>query len=319
MMPDPTTAPIETSSEDSIAEIVSPATRTNWILKHWRGEETLGVAYWRNSVLLGGLLPLLLTMIYASVDPFQHSLRATALAGVLIRLSRLAIWIWAIVGVVRSANHHASRGGSRFWANVARVIVGTAVIGTALQLYHGEMATLKALAAIGTGHDPMPKVWVNTIKDGAAIWIQGTIGEGSAAEVDLALDKYTRATTVILSSRGGRLVEAELIALQVKQRHLDTTVRGSCVSARTYILLAGYRRSASETSKIGFHQPSFPGMGILTQRALTRQMIKYYQSVELPQSFIDHVAATSPGSVWYPTHDELREARVLNTADESSK
>lgn len=320
MMPDDrSSATIGSGSKDSIPEAVSLSPKRNWIRRHWRGEETLAVSYWRNCVLLGGFVPVLLMQIYSGVDPFQHWLRGEALAGVLIRLLCYVIWVWAIIGVLRSANRHTSRGGSLFWAIAARFIIGIAVTATALQLYNGEMASLKELAAIGTGHDPMPKLWVSYLKDGTAIWLQGTIGEGSAAEVERAFDEHTQIETVILSSRGGRLVEAERIASLVNRRYLNTTVRGSCVSACTYILLAGHRRSASETAKIGFHQPSFPGVGLVMQQALTRHMTRYYLSAGLPQSFIYHVTVTPPGSVWYPTHDELREARVLNAADEPTK
>jgi hypothetical protein len=311
--------PIPISSTESVAEAVTPSAKRNWFVRHWRGEETLGVAYWRNSVLIGGLVPVLLIQMYSGVDPFHYSLRAGAVAGLLIQLPRDALWIWAIVGVLRSANRHTSRGGSLFWANVARAMIGTAVIGTAIQLYNGGFTGLKELAAIATGHDPIPKLWIETVKDGSAIWLQGTIGEGSAAGVEAALDAQPRATTVILSSRGGRAVEAELIASLIKQRHLNTRVTGSCTSACTYILLAGYRRSAPDTAKIGFHQATFPGMAMLMRANSTRRMINYYQSVGLPQSFIDHVIATPPTSMWYPTHTELWDARVLNTADESSK
>jgi ATP-dependent protease ClpP protease subunit len=317
---DAATAPMAISPGEPAVNLVSPESQRNWLVRHWRGEETLAVSYWRNSVLLGGFVPVLLMQIYSGVDPFHHWLRGEALAGVLIRLLRYVIWVWAIIGVLRSANHHTSRGGSLFWVIAARFIIGIAVTATALQLYNGEMAILKELAAIGTGHDPMPKLWVSYLKDGTAIWLQGTIGEGSAAEVERAFDEHTQIETVMLSSRGGRLAEAERIAALIKRRYLNTTVRGSCVSACTYILIAGHRRSASETSKIGFHQPSFPGVGILMQQSLTRHMTRYYLSAGLSQSFIAHVISTPHADMWYPTHSELWEAGVLNAeSDQTTK
>jgi hypothetical protein len=189
-------------------------------------------------VILAAIWPFLLLQFYSIFNPFEHSLRAGALAGFLIRLSRYCLWIWAIVGVFRSANRHRSRGGFPLWADVARLIV---------------------------------------ITDGTAIWLQGALGEGSAKEVESVLDKNNQVETVILSSPGGRLMEAEEIATRVKQRYLNTVARGSCLSACTYILLAGHHRSAAEAAKIGFHQPSFPGMTNFSQPFRTRQMTKYYQ------------------------------------------
>jgi len=316
---DDATAPVTAGSEELTPNTRSRSAKQNWVVRHWRGEEPLVVAFWRNTVILAAIWPFLLLQFYSVINPFEHSLRAGSLAGFLIRLSRYCLWAWAIVGVFRSANQHRSRGGFPLWADVARLIVITGVLGAALQLYFGEWATFKELAAIGVGLDPVPRVTVTTIRDGTAIWLQGPLGEGSAKEVEAALDKNTQVETVVLSSPGGRLMEAEKIATRVRQRYLNTVVRGSCLSACTYILLAGHHRSAADTAKIGFHQPSFPGMTNLSQPFLTRQLTKYYQTEGLPASFIYRVAATPSDDMWYPTHDELRRARVLNAADEPSR
>lgn len=306
-------------SEEPTQNTPSLPAKRNWIVRHWRGEEPLIVAFWRNAVILAAIWPFLLLQFFSIFNPFEHSLRAAALSGFLIRLSRYCLWSWAIVGVFRSANRHRSRGGFPLWADVARLIVITGVIGAALQLYYGEWATFKELAAIGIGRDPVPRIRVTTINDGRTIWLQGALGEGSANEVESVLDKSKQVETVILSSPGGRIMEAEEIATRVKQRYLNTVVRGSCLSACTYILLAGHHRSAADTAKIGFHRPSFPGMTDFSQPFLTRQMTRYYQTEGLPPSFIYRVAATPSDSMWYPTHDELRQARVLNTPDEPSR
>ena len=306
-------------SEELTSNTPSRPAKQNWIVRHWRGEEPLLIAFWRNAVILAAIWPFLLLQFYSIFNPFQHSLRAGALTGFLIRLTRYCLWIWAYVGVFRSANRHRSRGGFPLWGDLARLIVIIGVISAALQLYYGEWATFKELAAIGVGRDPVPRVNVTTIQDGTAIWLQGALGEGSAKEVESALDKNRQIETVILTSPGGRLLEAEQIATRIKQRYLRTVVRGSCLSACTYILLAGHHRSAAEAAKIGFHQPSFPGMTNFSQPFLTRQMARYYQTEGLPPSFIYRVAATPSDSMWYPTHDELRKARVLNTADEPSR
>jgi hypothetical protein len=105
----------------------------------------------------------------------------------------------------------------------------------------------------------------------------------------------------------------------VKERYLDTVVRGNCQSACTYILLAGKKRSVEEGGKIGFHQPSFPGTTRVGQPLLNRRMSDTYRAAGLPEWFIERTLATAPSSMWYPNQDELREAYVLNAPRPTSQ
>jgi hypothetical protein len=234
------------------------STTRNWFLGHWRGETSLGVAYWRNNVLVAN----------------------------------------------------------------ARVMIGIAVVFSAVRLHNNNTApNLWLMAALAAGRDPMPKVWVNVIGDGTTVWLQGTMGEGSADEVRKTLETHPHVDTVMLTSRGGRAAEAEGIALLVRRKHLNTNVRVGCLSACTYVLVAGEHRSAEESAKIGFHRSSLPGLPSEREPHLIQQMVEYYRSAGLPPSFIDRVVAIKPENMWYPTRDELWEARVLNYTpkDEPSK
>jgi len=172
MMPDDTSsAMIATTSGNSIPEVASPVSKPNWFLKHWRGEETLGFAYWRNSVVFANILPALAGATYFAVDPFKYSLQTNTSVALAVRITLIAIWIWGIVGVIRSANRHTSRGGSLGWANVARVMIFISVIGVSIRFYH-NMPGLWLEARLAAGRDPMPKVWINMTltKDGEGIW-----------------------------------------------------------------------------------------------------------------------------------------------------
>jgi hypothetical protein len=54
------------------------STTRNWFLGHWRGETSLGVAYWRNNVLLAHVVPASLYKVYSTVGPLRSSLRWAA-------------------------------------------------------------------------------------------------------------------------------------------------------------------------------------------------------------------------------------------------
>ena len=137
------------------------------------------------------------------------------------------------------------------------MVLCIAIIGTTVRMYN-SIPSLRLLAELATDHDPMSKVWVYVVDTGKTLWLQGTLGEGSDDEVQRALGANPQVTTVMLSSRGGRAAEASRIAKMIGQKHLDTTVRGSCASACTYLLLAGEHRKAEGSAKVGFHRATFP-------------------------------------------------------------
>jgi hypothetical protein len=97
----------------------------------------------------------------------------------------------------------------------------------------------------------------------------------------------------------------------VSQRHLDTKVQHQCLSACTFIFLAGVHRDVPQDAKLGFHQPSFPGLGRETKWIAVHGMAKYYRSAGLNQRFIDRIIATEPKDMWIPGQAELREAGVI--------
>ena len=97
----------------------------------------------------------------------------------------------------------------------------------------------------------------------------------------------------------------------VQKRHLNTGVQDNCVCACTLIFLAGAERELTEDAELGFHQFSSDGTRDIEQQATIQQMRESYRAFGVREWFIDHVAATPPTSMWYPTRDELKSAGVL--------
>ena len=281
-----------------------------WFLSHWRGETSLGISYWLNGILLGSLLPALIAIGYSLINPFPHSLRVNALAILILITLRLCLWIWTVVGVIRSANRHTSRGGRLFWANVARVVICLTVVLTLVRLERSLIPQMRLLAAIARGHDPMDTVTVEVTPDGRTIMLEGTLGAGSVDKVQRIIDASPDATTLELNSDGGRGQTAEELARRVRQRHLNTLVQDHCESACTYIFLAGAKRELAEDGELGFHQASALGI-VANDKMILQDMVKYYRSAGLRESFIDHILATPPDDMWYPTRRELEDGGVV--------
>lgn len=286
------------------------STTSSWFLSHWRGETSLGISYWLNGILLASLLPTLILIAYSLIDPLRHSLRANALVVLILIALRLGLWVWTIVGVTRSANRHTSRGGKLFWANAARVMIGIAVVATLINAQRSLIPEMRVLTAMAIGHDPMDTANVEATADGRTIMLDGTVGAGSIHKLQKIIDASPGATTLVLNSDGGRAAIAEELALRIRQRHLNTLVEDHCLSACTYLFLAGIKRELAEDADLGFHQPSAEGVGSGDEQ-LIQEMVAYYRSTGLREWFIDRVIATPPEDMWYPTRRELEEAGVL--------
>ena len=93
-------APMPAGSEALAPDAVSPPKR-NWIIRHWRGEESLGIAYWRNSVLLANITPALLLTLFPLLDPVTLSLRWDSTVSLVLVPLLLLVWLWGIVGAMR--------------------------------------------------------------------------------------------------------------------------------------------------------------------------------------------------------------------------
>ena len=65
-----------------------------------------------------------------------------------------------------------------------------------------------------------------------------------------------------------------------------------CVSACTFIFLAGAKRELADDAELGFHQATVVGVSTLVQTILNDQMFEYYRAQGLHGPFIDRIIAT---------------------------
>lgn len=284
--------------------------RSNYFMRHWRGELSLPVSYWIN----GSLLTVVCTGLIAIIGALERrsfSLRLVAVTSLVILAGTIALCVWSMVGIWRSAGHHSSRGGSSGWAVAARVMVVFGVIGGVSNLTKSVLPQMHEFALIAIGQDPIGRIRVSVSPDGRSVIVVGTLREGAAAKVESVLNAAPAAQTLVLNSNGGRVLEAEQIARMVRSRQLGTYVERQCSSACTYVFLAGKTRVATPNARIGFHQPSFVGLNSAAQQRATQAMLDVYRDAGLPDEFIRRIGETPSTKMWYPTCDELLRANVV--------
>lgn len=284
---------------------------SGYLVRHWRGELSLPVSYWINGNILVGIMSVALLATVNGMENGNYSLRAISFASLGILLFSIMAWLWSIVGIWRSADHHVARGGMSAWATMAKFMVVVGIIAMAGKLTTNILPQVKELTLIAIGNDPIGDIVIKVSANGQSVIVIGTLREGSAAEVQKILDAAPGATSLVLSSNGGRLFEAQQLARAVRNRNLDTYVKDQCISACTYVFLAGRDRAAAPNARIGFHQPSFPGLDTNTQRSMTQDMMDVYRSAGLPEAFLQRIVKTSPEDMWYPTREELIDSNVI--------
>lgn len=256
---------------------------------------------------LAWALPLLLGSLAAGqVAELAPDLRLSAglhLAALLLTVAAVAC---CKLGVWRLAAKHGRRPA---WLVRLALLAGAVLLGWTFSVQHRPAQALE-MGRIALGQDPVPIIDVLPTPDGRSLLLRGSLGGGSAARVKAALAETPAVQWVRLDSPGGRLLEAEAIAAEVKRLGLDTHVEGHCASACTLVLLAGRTRTAAPEAQIGFHRPQFAGVDA-QELGDTPALLGAYRGAGLGEGFIERVRRTPSDRVWYPGRAELLANRVL--------
>lgn len=286
-----------------------PQQSSNYFMRHWQGDLSLAASFWINTVLLANGISVLL---FVSVDSFagEWQLRNLSFALVAGLIFSLVAWVWGVFGVWRSSEKHVLRGGLPVFAGLAKVMVVLGAITTAGQLGTTYLPMLQTFVPLMFGHDPMGEYQVTVLADGRSILVRGMLREGSAKGIEKIIDAAPAVTTLMLNSNGGRLAEGKQLAEFVHRRGLNTYVEDVCLSACTFVFLAGKERAATPNAKIGFHLPVVPWSSSKADDG-SEYMMNIYRRAGLPDEFIQRVRDTPSSTMWYPTRDELIEARVI--------
>ncbi len=288
----------------------------NFVVRHWRGHLSLQKSWFLVGGALSAIVFVMLDAALAWFGGWTDSLQSVAIATLLFFLSFLVVRTWAIVGIWRSADHHGARGGSEAWALIAKLLL---ILGVLLSLFQaGNYGLMVAeYGRLALGRDTLGKpIAMELVDDGRTLSLNGAFASGSWPAFKRMVEANPAIELITLASPGGRIFDADKIAGLIRAKGIDTQVIDQCASACTIVLLAGRHRMAGRLSKVGFHQPDFPGMDPATRTSAIADNSRLYREAGIKQPFIDRMMATAPSNMWYPTYDELIDAGVL-TGDET--
>jgi uncharacterized protein DUF4339 len=306
------TKPLFDVSQKSNSE-KSLGKRRNYFIRHWRGELSLPISYWINNILSVLLIYALAALLGAIIGDGKTAGSASiAAAYSSYFLAALAISLWQMIGVWRSATHHPARGGKAFWAGLAKLMVIVGAIRMSADFANTFWPIISEHVRISLGDDRFGTHRFRLLRDGTELEFSGGINVGVAKEFAQMLDAASQVHVLHLNSMGGRIAEADLMASKVRQRGLTTYVSEECDSACTHIFLAGKERWISDHAKVGFHRPDFPGLKSEDVRPLVEDERRLLLSIGLPADFVTKALTTSSNAMWRPTATELAAAHVIS-------
>lgn len=278
--------------------------------RHYNGDYSLARSYWVNMFLVSLFAPVVGIMLLPWLGE-KFPARYGSAGFLFVTTIGIVAWFWAVAGTWASANKHVQRGGNSGWATATKFMI---VLGV-LKIF-GDVSnmapTLQEHIRVATGAQLGPSTKLEVRADGRSILLSGGINDGSAEQLDKALQMAPAVNTVVFSSEGGWIREGQMLAEVIRKRGLNTYVEGYCASACTIAFLAGKERAAAPEARIGFHASRSVGsMEATSSSEETAQLRNLYRDAGLPDSFVLQAIDTPHERMWHPSHEVLLSAGVV--------
>jgi hypothetical protein len=143
---------------------------------------------------------------------------------------------------------------------------------------------------------------------------RGDVTYGTTKALLQLIKEHPEVTVVHLTSDGGYVHPALVVANALQLRGATTFVPSECVSACTLLFLGGETRYLAPDAKLGFHrawrnldEPEDRGTQ-MTNEEIRRRLVER----GVTAAFAEQVLATPSTEVWYPTSQEMIEAGVID-------
>ena len=295
----------------------NPEQKSNFIVRHWRGDLSLPVSYWIIG-FFGNISAMVIVAIIVAAS------QASTYNPSLIFAVQVGIWgsigvilTWQLVGVWRSANAYIKAGRPVVWAGLAKLMVVLGFlssVGTFIEEGYEPMAHMARIAFLD---DPdIDPYYISVLRGGTEVEVYGGFKFGLARDFEKVLEQNRQIRVVHLTSRGGRMGEAERLYEIIRQRGLATYVPLRCLSACTLAFVGGHERWLGQFGQLGFHSPGGPTVAPSEMASTRREWVERYVRAGVSRAFVEHALAVPHDSMTYPGYDVLLASGVVtNRAD----
>jgi hypothetical protein len=304
--PPPQAGPAETA--EPVAE--GGGKRSNYLVRHWRGELSLAKSYWVNGVLLSVALNLGFALLETPLARSGFDLQTGAVAGLLFIGLLAAITLWQLVGIWRSATRSARTSGRRFWPRVAKGLVALNVVGAIFQIGTTGSDLMSILGAL---RDPELATYRIERRGDTDLLLVGAINERSAGEVIRALEDPS-ITILRVNSPGGLVDPAHRLGRYIRDNEMMVMAEGECISACVMVLAASPAAAIFPGTTVMFHRAE-PLVEFANPELRRQQAQSLLEAVEIYREFgiADWAIETADRQqFWTPTLDQMIRMNLID-------
>jgi hypothetical protein len=283
--------------------MISLAQSQRYIKEHWQGNLSLALSCFVNGFVSTLSVAVLTTYVVDEIYQSDLSERAWLAATLAAYGLAIAISVWAIIGVWRSATRSEDKAGATNSVFIAKLFASIGAVGLVAQLSQTPTPVVEnALVVVGIYPFGVPAV---LSIDGRTLHIDGSITDEVAEQFKDLISKHPEVNQISLLSSGGSIDAAVEISSVIKERNLSTVADGECLSACTLIFLSSKVRAFDVDASLGFHSPSGGAAGDVVINGASLKMRLAYADAGLSEPFADKAFATPSNTMWYPTDDVL--------------
>ena len=291
---------------------------TDYLRRHWQGQQSLGWSFWVNLVAVRVTIFLLQTLFTPADGEDYHDFRT--ILYVLVFVFHVVLLIWQLVGVVRAAEVHFSEHGNMalVWgAQLGGVIffILTAVYALgAVQMSMKAPVEIDVLTQMNEEHASQYDFALSD--DGLSMSIEGSIELGITRALRGYLAAHQEVRLVTLNSSGGNIYEGRGLAGVFLEFGLATHVENRCASACTIAFVGGKPRSAGDGANFGFHQYRVDASYTIIATDVAKEQSRDQQlllDAGVTREFVEKVFSHPSESMWWPSVSTLHEAGFLTT------
>jgi uncharacterized RDD family membrane protein YckC len=160
----------------------------DYVVTHWRGEQSLAQSFWVNNILLALPLMAALTGVMSWIQMKGDALQAGSIAMLIGWPLMLALDTWCVVGCWRAVRGYVDSNGSLLWAGLARLILFLSALQILASLFIGFIPQVPEFWKMARGIDPIGQAEMKISADGHTLHFQGPIGMGDARRMGKLLE-----------------------------------------------------------------------------------------------------------------------------------
>jgi len=288
-----------------------------YVKRHWTGQQSLVWSFWVNLVLIRVVVFFMQNEL-APIDGTDYSsYRPYVLAAVLV--IHIVLFVWQVVGVVRSAESHFSEHGNMalVWGShlgTILMVVLTAVYALgAVQMALRVPEEVDVLARMSEEH--ASKYRLELSANHRTLRMDGIIELGITRAVKKLLLENPTVENVVLNSSGGNIYEGRGLGRLFKDSNINTHVEIVCASACTIAFAGGVKRRAESTARFGFHQYRVDADYTIITTDVVKEQLRDQDlllDAGIDPDFVAAVFSHPSESMWWPALQELQTAGFLH-------